>query len=148
MERSADFIIRPATLADSAALVRHRCEMFRDMGSLRDDTYQSLAQATAHYYNRAIPSGEYVAWVVSPASQPDLIIAGGGLQLRHILPRPTEEGYLLEPGPQGLIVNVYTEKDWRRKGLAEMIMNTIIEWCKVNSVSSLVLHASRMGRPI
>ncbi|MEO5951384.1 MAG: GNAT family N-acetyltransferase, partial [Chloroflexia bacterium] len=141
MEPPAKFIIRPATLVDSPALVRHRCEMFSDMGSLRADAYDALAAATAAYYAKAMPIGEYLAWVVSPAEQPDLIIAGGGMQLRRILPRPTEDGFILTPGPQGLIVNVYTEREWRRKGLAELIMNTIIEWSTANGVASLVLHA-------
>jgi len=148
MERSTQFIIRPATLADSAALVRHRCEMFSDMGSLRADAYDELASATAAYYAEAMPTGEYVAWVVCPADQPELIVAGGGMQLRRILPRPTHDGFILPPGPQGLIVNVYTEKEWRRNGLAELIMSTLIEWSKSNDVTSLVLHASQMGQPI
>jgi GNAT superfamily N-acetyltransferase len=148
MEGPADFSIRRATLQDIPALARHRCEMFRDMGQLRDDAYPLLADATAAYYAQAMPAGEYVAWVVSPASQPDVIVAGGGMQLRRILPRPTREGYLLTPGPQGLIVNVYTEHAYRRRGLGEMIMLTIIEWSRENGVASLVLHASDMGRPL
>lgn len=146
--RRSPFTIRSATLADSTALVRHRCGMFRDMGSLRDDAYNALAEATAAYYAEAIPSGEYRAWVVTPAAQPDLIVAGGGIQLRRILPRPTNDGHMLPAGPQGLIVNVYTELSYRRKGLAELIMNTIIDWCRANGVASLVLHASQMGQPI
>ena len=148
MEGPADFSIRRATLQDIPALVRHRCEMFRDMDQLRDDAYSLLAEATAAYYAQAMPAGEYVAWVVSPTSQRDVIVAGGGMQLRKILPRPTREGYLLKPGPQGLIVNVYTEHAYRRRGLGEMIMLTIIEWSKEHGVTSLVLHASDMGRPL
>lgn len=144
----SEFVIRPATLADCAALVRHRCEMFKDMGSLREDAYQALADATAEYYTRAIPSGEYAAWVVSPVDQPEVVVAGGGVQLRRILPRPDSEGHLLGSGPQGLIVNVYTEKAWRRKGLAELVMQTIIAWSRSNGLSSLVLHASQMGQPL
>src|SRR5206468_9194812 len=53
-----------------------------------------------------------------------------------------------EPGPQGVILNVYTEKEWRRTGLAELVMRTIIEWSRANGVASLVLHASSMGRSL
>jgi hypothetical protein len=58
MEGPADFSIRRATLQDIPALVRHRCEMFRDMGQLRDDAYPMLAEATAAYYAQAMPAGE------------------------------------------------------------------------------------------
>ncbi len=142
------FAIRQATIADVKALARHRCEMFRDMGQLQEDAYQALADASIEYFEKAIPAGEYVAWVVTPRAQPDLIVSGGGMQLRRILPRPNRAGELERPGPQGLIVNVYTEKDWRRKGLAGLVTVTIIEWCRNNGVASLVLHASEMGRPL
>src|SRR5207249_4731380 len=107
------FTIRAATVADIETLVCHRCEMFRDMDQLRDDAYSALAKASARYFAEALPSGEYVAWVVTPTGQPDLIVAGGGVQLRRILPRPDHAGRLQKPGPQGLIVNIYTEKEWR-----------------------------------
>ena len=142
------FTIRPATVDDIPALVRHRCEMFKDMGQLPDEHYAALAEASARYFAEAMPAGEYVAWVVAPHERPEVIVAGGGVQLRRILPRPTPTGELLKPGPQALVVNVYTEKEWRRSGLAEMVMLTIIEWCRENGVASLVLHASRMGRSL
>jgi len=143
-----EFTIRMATVDDIPALTHHRCEMFKDMGQLREDAYQALADASARYFVEAIPAGEYVAWVVSPRDRPDLIVAGGGVQLRHILPRPDREGKLLNPGPQGLVLNVYTEKEWRRKGLGELVMRTIEQWARENGLASLVLHASEMGRSL
>lgn len=145
---TSDFTIRQATIGDLKALARHRCEMFKDMGKLREESYQALADASIEYYKRAMSEGEYVAWVVAPQAQPDLIVAGGGMQLRHILPRPDREGHLQKPGPQGLVVNVYTEKEWRRNGLAQLIMLTIVDWSRDNGLASLVLHASEMGRPL
>lgn len=142
------FTIRRATMADVKALARHRCEMFKDMGQLQDEAYQALADASIAYFEEAIPAGEYIAWVVTPQAQPDLIVAGGGLQLRRILPRPDREGGLHRSGPQGLIVNVYTEREWRHNGLAKLVTLTMIEWCRNNGVASLVLHASEMGRPL
>src|SRR3954466_13648972 len=97
-----EFTIRQATVADVKALARHRCEMFKDMSQLRkqelpEDTYHALAEASIAYFNKAIPIGEYLAWVVAPQSHPELIVAGGGMQLRHILPRPDRTGRLQKP---------------------------------------------------
>ena len=148
MESTIDFVIRRATVADIPALVRHRCEMFRDINQLLPEAYPLLAEATARYLAEEIPAGSYVAWLVTPRERPNTVVAGGGLQLRHIAPRPDEGGHLLKPGPQGLVVNIYTEKEWRRAGLGELVMKTIIEWSRANGVVSLVLHASSMGRPL
>lgn len=148
MEGAADFVIRRATVDDIPALVRHRCEMFRDMNQLLPEAYPLLAEATTHYLAEVIPAGSYVAWLVTPRERPETVVAGGGLQLRHIAPRPDEAGHLLKLGPQGLVVNVYTEKEWRRSGLGELVMKTIIEWSRANGVVSLVLHSSSLGRPL
>jgi GNAT superfamily N-acetyltransferase len=142
------FVVRPATQADIKTLARHRCEMFSDMGQLNGEHYEALADATARYLATAIPSGEYFAWVAAPRDHPDLVVAGGGVQLRRILPRPSRTGGLQPEGLQGLIVNVYTEKEWRRRGLAELIMNTILAWGREQGLLSIVLHASSMGRPL
>jgi GNAT superfamily N-acetyltransferase len=143
-----EFTIRAATLDDLAALARHRCEMFREMGQLRDEHYQELAEASVRYFEWAMPAGEYVAWVVSPREQPDVVVAGGGMQLRRVLPGTERTGELRKPGPQGIIVNVFTEREWRRRGLARLVMEAIIDWSRENGVASLVLHASDMGREL
>jgi GNAT superfamily N-acetyltransferase len=122
--------------------------MFKDMGILREDSYDDLARATMAYLAEAMPKGEYVAWVVTPEDSPEMIVAGGGVQLRRILPRPDRNGGLQKPWPQALAVNVFTEKEWRRRGLAEMIMRTMIAWCKEYGVASLVLHPSDMAYPL
>jgi GNAT superfamily N-acetyltransferase len=148
MSRRVSFTIREATVDDRETLARHRCEMFKDMGILREDAYDDLARATAAYFAEAMPKGEYVAWVVTPEDSPENIVAGGGVQLRRILPRPDADGRLQAPWPQALAVNVFTEKEWRRRGLAELVMRTIIAWCKESGVASLVLHPSDMAFPL
>jgi GNAT superfamily N-acetyltransferase len=118
------------------------------MGILREEAYSDLAGATVAYLVEAMPRGEYVAWVVTPEDSPGTIVAGGGVQLRRILPRPGADGRLQAPWPQALAVNVFTEKEWRRRGLAEMVMGAIIAWCREYGVASLVLHPSDMAYPL
>ena len=95
-----------------------------------------------------MPAGEYLHWLAAPQSDPAQIVSGGGMQLRYNLPSLDDQGRLRPPGPQGLIVNVFTEPDWRKRGLANIVMQTIIGWSQANNVQSLVLHASVMGRSI
>ncbi len=140
--------IRRATVADIPILARHRCAMFTDMGHLAAADYDALAAASAAYFAAALPAGTYVAWLVEPQGQSERIVAGGGMQIRPVLPRPTAGGGLQRPGPQGLIVNVYTEPTWRRKGLAALVVETIIAWSRANGLGGLVLHAAPMGRPL
>ena len=49
-------------------------------------------------------------------------------------------------GRQGLIVNVFTEPDWRRRGIAKLSMKEIIAWSREQTRDDLVLHTSDGGR--
>lgn len=142
------FAIRRATGADASVLARHRAEMFRDMGELPDGLYNTLVEAATAYFARAVPDGSYVAWVAQAGDGRDEIVGGAGLQLRVLLPRPDPTGARLVRGPQGLIMNVFTERSWRRRGVAEALMREVLGWCRANGVESIVLHASDTGRPL
>jgi GNAT superfamily N-acetyltransferase len=144
----AAFAIRRATAADAAVLAHHRAAMFRDMGSLRAELYAELAAAARPWFAEAIPAGEYVAFLAAPADAPGEIVAGAGVQLRRQLPRPTPDGGGIETRPQGLVLNVYTEPAWRRRGLAALLMGHVTAWAREHGVGSLVLHASDEGRPL
>lgn len=145
---SHNFTIRLANVEDVRILARHRCEMFLDMGPLKAEAYPILAQQSQRYFEQTIPTGEYLGWLAAPHDQPDLIVAGAGLQLRPIMPSPDFDGNIMPPAYQGYILNVYTEKEWRRKGLAEALVNRILEWCRENNIVELTLHSSDMGRPL
>ena len=145
---AAELIVRLATGADAAVIARHRAEMFRDMGELDEALHRPLVEATRRYVEQAIPTGRYVAWLASPAGRPSEVIAGAGMQFRDRIPRPDNRAGTVAGGVEGLIVNVYTEREWRRRGAAELLMREAIRWSRANGVASLVLHASRDGRPL
>ena len=138
------FTIRRGNVGDAAVLARHRAEMFRDMGDLPDALYPELVDATRAWMERGIPAGEYVAWLASPAGS-DEVVGGAGIHLRPLIPRPRGRR-AIERGPQGLIVNVFTERPWRRRGVAELLMRALLTWARENGVTALVLHASPEGR--
>lgn len=137
--------IRRATAADAGVLARHRADMFRDMGQLPADLRDTLVEAARAYFATAVPDGRYVAWLAEVEGE---IVAGAGLQLRELLPRPAAGGTRLVRGPQGLILNVFTEPAWRRRGVAAALMRELLRWCRANGIESLVLHASADGRPL
>ena len=140
--------IRRATAADAGVLARHRAEMFRDMGELPASVYDTLIDAARAYLTQAVTDGRYVGWVAELDAGSREIIGGAGLQLRELLPRPDVARERLVRGPQGLIVNVYTERAWRRKGVADALMRELLQWCRGNGIESVVLHASDEGRPL
>ena len=118
------------------------------MGELPDGLHDTLVAAARAYFTQAIPDGRYVGWVAELDDQSNGIVAGAGLQLRELLPRPNGARGRLVRGPQGLVMNVYTERAWRRRGVADALMRELLQWCRGNGIESVVLHASLEGRPL
>jgi GNAT superfamily N-acetyltransferase len=140
--------VRLAIAADAPVLARHRAEMFRDMGELQDDHYATLAAATERDLAAWLESGDYVSFVASPSEHPGEIVAGAGIQIRKLLPRPLPGGAGIRLGPEAIVVNVFTERAWRRRGIADQLMQHLIDWCRSHGIARLVLHASPDGRPL
>ena len=146
MDRAArpDFVVRQAGIGDVPVLARHRAAMFRDMGHLPPDQEQPLVDATAAYLHKALPHGEYLAWLAEDATA--IVVGGAGVQLRPILPRPRPGEPELELGPEAIVLNVYVEPAWRRRGIAEVLMRTLLDALNARGIRRIVLHASDEGR--
>jgi len=141
------FAIRQAAVSDIAILARHRTSMFADMGTLPADLDEPLQRATAAYLCDAMPRGEYLAWVAEDRAAPGSIVGGVGVQLRPMLPRVGDDGGL-EPGPEAIVVNVYVERAWRRRGIAEALMRALLDDLASRGIRRIVLHASAEGRQL
>jgi GNAT superfamily N-acetyltransferase len=131
--------IRAATVKDAATIAHHRAAMFRDMGDLAEEDMAALESETQAYLAELIPANKYFGWLVESR---DGVVAGGGLIVRRMLPRPESP----QGGAEGCIMNVYTEPEHRRHGLARELMLTMLEWCRSNHVARVTLHASAEGR--
>jgi ribosomal protein S18 acetylase RimI-like enzyme len=145
-DRTQPFTVRPATVGDISVLAYHRAAMFHDMGTLPAPQMVALESATVSYLRDAIPRGEYLAWVAEVPGSPPLIIGGAGVQLRRILPRPRPGSDDLELGPEAIVLNVYVESSWRRRGVADALMRALLQELAQQNVRRIVLHASDDGR--
>jgi GNAT superfamily N-acetyltransferase len=137
----ADFVIRPASVADAETILAHRRAMFLEMGYPDGDAMNRMCQAFRPWLARKMEAGEYLAWF---AVDSDGAVASGlGLWLMDWPP------HMLGPGRwRANILNVYTRPESRRNGLARRLMDTAMEWCRVNKLSTVILHASDVGRPL
>src|SRR5262245_6396566 len=143
----SSFVVRKASASDIEVIARHRAAMFRDMGQLAPHQEQALEHATASYLRDALPRGEYLAWVAEPHDEaPPSVIGGAGVQLRSILPRPRMGAAELELGPEAIVLNVYVEPGWRRRGVAEALMREVMDALAERGIRRVVLHASVDGR--
>ncbi|MDP8923843.1 MAG: hypothetical protein M3O34_13300, partial [Chloroflexota bacterium] len=102
------YTLREATAADVGVLAYQRRAMFAATGLLAPADADELEEAVRRYVERAIAAGTFYAWVVEADGS---IVAGGGIQLRTLMPRP---GYV-RGEPEALIVSMWTEPQHRRR---------------------------------
>ena len=148
---SDTFNVRFATAADLELISRHRARMFADMSELPPDVFDSFRAQSLEALQRMFADGKYVGWLASPKNESNKIVAGAGVQLREVPPHPQPDakGKIdIVGGRQAVIQNVYTEPEWRRRGLAALLIKRIIEWTHEQGIESLVLHASDEGREV
>jgi GNAT superfamily N-acetyltransferase len=146
--RASDSVrIRRATAQDSDVIAWHRARMFQDMGAVSDDAFEILRAKARIRVEQWIHNGSYIGWLAAPANKPEMIVAGAGVQLHPILPRPRDVSTIGE-GQQGTIVNVFTEPQWRRRGIAGLLVQEIIIWSRKEQLDRFILHASDEGRSI
>jgi GNAT superfamily N-acetyltransferase len=144
---SDTFQIRRATAQDADIISWHRARMVQDMGDVSGDAFEILRGKARTRLEQWIDNGNYIGWLATPADEPEMIVAGAGVQLQPILPHPLDVSTIGE-GRQGTIVNVFTEPHWRRRGIASLLIKEIIIWSKKEQIDRLVLHASDKGRSI
>lgn len=138
-------------MADIDIISHHRVGMFRDMGQAPAAIVDELAAATRGALRELMPRGEYLGWLAAPAGEPNRIVSGAGVQVRRMLPRPLHwpDGTdAVAHGKQAIVLNVYTEPEYRRRGAARLLMEAVIAWARGARVESLVLHAAPDGKTL
>jgi GNAT superfamily N-acetyltransferase len=141
----SDYVIRRAGVDDAAVIARHRVAMFRDMGQVPTEVMaKELRELSTPALTATLRDGSYVGWLaVDPNGD---IVAGAGVHIKPQLPRPSADRIAVTPVP--LVVNVYTEPAWRRRGLARALMITLMQWAKDQGFDRVNLHASKDGHAL
>ncbi|MFX0021326.1 MAG: GNAT family N-acetyltransferase [Candidatus Hermodarchaeota archaeon] len=83
---------------------------------------------------------EFIAWL---AEHDNEIIATSGLSF---LQKPPH--FINMTGKFAYIMNMYTNPEWRRKGIGSALLMKLFEEIKKKGIQSVVLHATPSGRPL
>ncbi len=140
MQPALSIAIREGTIADIPEIARQRRRMCEDMNYSDADVLSAMVSGTADYLKKAIPEGSFRSWLACDNGR---VIAGGAVV---ISPWPAH-AYDLECH-RATILNVYTEPEYRRRGIARQIMEIMIAWCKQEGFARVSLHAGEHGRPL
>ena len=134
----SDITIRAGRPADIPEILRQRRAMYEDMDYKDSATLTEMAKLSADYLAKAMAEGSFRSWL---AFDLDRAVAGGAV---IISPWPAHP-YDLECR-RATILNVYTNAECRRRGIARQLMQTMIGWCRHEGFARVTLHASTDGR--
>ena len=133
--------IRPATGDDLEVVLRHRRRMFEHMGFSDGRALDEMIAGSTPLFQRGLTDGTYRGWLIETAGTG--VVAGGGIIFLAFHSHP------IDPRPQrAWVVNMFTEPEHRRRGLARRLMQAMVEWCRGQGMRCLYLHASDDGRPL
>lgn len=125
---------------DIPVLLQQREGMYRDMGYTDEAAIAKMLSTSKIYLEEAMENGSFRAWLGIVRQSP---VAGAGLIINPWLSHPYDQQCR-----QATILNVYTHPDFRRRGIARQLMQTVIGWCQEQGFAHVSLHSSKDGRPL
>ena len=133
-------IIRRATLEDLPELITLRIDFLRTMDGMTEEQEKDIREKLVLYYNEHLDRDLIIA--VAETAQ-STIVSTAFLVLSE---RPPSPSFIT--GRIGTLLNVYTDPENRRIGLASKTVKFIIEEAKGLNVSLIDLNATPEGKPL
>ena len=135
------FEYKKATMKDVDELVRTRIIVLRAANKLSDDVDMSLVEKESYaYYRYALKTGEHIAYLVYDNGK---FIGAGGVSFYQVMPT-----YHNPTGKKAYIMNMYTNPEYRRQGIAYHTLDLLIKDARKQGISQIALEATDMGRPL
>ncbi len=125
---------RRAIYSDISVLAECRIKQLKSEGaSSQNDILKNIAD----YYRTAMADGSFIAWVAVAENR---VVATSGICFYKKPPY-----FQNKSGTLGEICSVFTEEEYRRKGLAKKLLGHIADEARKRGVSFLRVSASKMG---
>jgi ribosomal protein S18 acetylase RimI-like enzyme len=101
----------------------------------------SLVETQArNYYAQSLPKDGHVAYLVYDNGS---IIGAGGVSFYQVMPT-----YYNPSGKKAYLMNLYTEPDYRRRGIAWQTLDLLVKEAQNRGIDFITLETTKMGRPL
>lgn len=130
-------VYRKAGLEDAGKLIEIRKQQLIDEGIEPDI---NIDEELADFFNQKLADDSLVEWIVEDNGE---IIATAAIAFYQFPPTYTNKS-----GWKGYVTNMYTRDDYRRQGIATLLLDKLVEVAKIRNVKKLWLGASELGRPV
>ncbi|MBR4537704.1 MAG: GNAT family N-acetyltransferase [Clostridia bacterium] len=127
-------VYRRLTDEDLDTFIEMRIRQLREEGAKEE---MDLVPALKDYYQRHMADGTFISWI---AVDNDTIIGTSGIS---IVEKPPYFG--CPSGKIGLLSSMFTEKAYRRQGIARELLSRVVEEARQRGCGAAQITASDMG---
>lgn len=129
-----EIVYRKLTADDLDIFINMRITQLREEGATENI---DLVPALRDYYERHLADDTFVSWL---ALDGDRIIGTSGMS---IVEKPPYFG--CPSGKIGLLSSMFTDPDYRRKGIAKTLLSKVVEEARIRNCGTVQITASDMG---
>lgn len=129
-----NIIYKKLTEKELPTFIEMRINQLREEGAKEDI---DLHPALLDYYNRHMADGTFVSWL---ALDGEKIIGTSGMSF---VEKPPYFG--CPSGKMGLLSSMYTDPNYRRKGIAKELLSRVIDEARKYGCGTVQITASDMG---
>lgn len=130
-------IYRKASAADTVPLIGIRKKQLIDEGI---EPNINIDKELTIFFKDNLNDGSLIEWVAEDKGE---IVATAAIIFYQFPPT-----YTNKTGWKGYITNMYTRDDYRKQGIATLMLDKLVEEAKCRGVKKLWLGASTLGRPV
>ena len=132
---------RKASLDDLEILTETRIEVLRAANQLNDDVDMSEVKKQSYeYYQNSLENDTHLAYLIF---DDDKFVGAGGISYFQVMPT-----YHNPTGKKAYIMNMYTNPNYRRRGIAYKTLDLLVADAKNKGITAISLEATEMGRPL
>ncbi len=132
---------KKAMIEDIDILAETRIEVLRAANKLSRDTDMGEVKKQSHdYYKKALRDGTHIAYLIFDEGR---FVGADGVSFFQVMPT-----YHNPTGKKAYIMNMYTDPEYRRKGIAYKTLDMLIRDTKSRGITVISLEATAMGRPL
>ena len=129
-----NIIFRKLTEGDLAEFIRLRIAQLREEGAAEE---LDLVPSLRDYYRRHLADGTFVSWLALDGGK---IVGTSGMSFVEKPPY-----FSCPSGRIGLLSSMYTDPDYRRRGIAKELLRRVTEEARAYGCGAVQITASDMG---
>lgn len=128
---------RKAGIEETALLSELRKQQLVDEGI---EPNKDIDEELINFFHKHFMDGSLAEWVIEDEGE---IIATAAIVFYEFPPTYTNKSEI-----KGYVTNMYTAPDYRKRGLATMLLDKLVDEARERHVEKIWLGASKLGRPV